>query len=202
MQKSKAVEGDARSEGSEMKPTKELIAEHTVVLVALRLLEEVVAALAAKNELAPKHLDQLLDFFKGFVDRYHHRKEEDFLFPELERRGTKCEREPIGVMLAERNAGRRHVRAMLEGLDELHQGEGDALTAIREHAHTYRDTLRSHIHKENNILFPIADRLVPDDVAVTIADEFEEIESDRMGKAKHEAYHTMLRRLKGLYEVV
>jgi hemerythrin-like domain-containing protein len=38
------------------------------------------------HERALEHLGQLLDFPKGFLDRCHHGKEEDVLFPELERR--------------------------------------------------------------------------------------------------------------------
>ncbi len=69
-----------------MKATEDLIHEHNAVLVALKILEKVAAAIAAKSEQAPAHLEQLVDFFKGFVDKCHHGKEEDALFPELERR--------------------------------------------------------------------------------------------------------------------
>jgi hemerythrin-like domain-containing protein len=182
-----------------MKPTEELIAEHNAVLVALQLLEKVEAALVAKNEQAPDHLGQLLDFLKGFVDRCHHGKEEDVLFPELERRGVRRDGGPIGVMLTEHELGRGHVRAMSEGLDRLRGGQADAVTAIRESARAYRDLLRAHIHKENNVLFPMADRLVPDDVAAKVVEQFEEIERNRVGEGKHEAYHAMLHSLKDLY---
>ena len=185
-----------------MKPTQDLVAEHTAVLVALQILEKVEAALEAKKEQAPDHLGQLLDFFKGFVDRCHHGKEEDVLFPELERRGVKREGGPIGVMLREHDAGRVHVRAMSDGLDRLRRGEAGAVIAIREHALAYRELLRAHIHKENSVLFPLADRVVPDDVAAKLEERFEEIERDRVGEGKHEAYHTMLHTLKDLYGVV
>jgi hemerythrin-like domain-containing protein len=184
-----------------MKPTQELIAEHNAVLVALELLEKVEAALAAKNEKAPEHFGQLLDFLKGFVDRCHHGKEEDVLFPELERRGVKRDGGPIGVMLMEHDLGRGHVRAMLEGLDRLRRGEANAVTAIHENARAYRDLLRAHTHKENSVLFPMADRLVPEEVARNMMEQFEKIERDRVGEGKHEAYHAMLHNLKDLYGV-
>ena len=55
--------------------------------------------------------------------------------------------------------------------------------------------------KENNVLFPTADRLVPDDVAAIMVERFEAIERDRVGEGKHEAYHAMLHHLKDLYGV-
>jgi hemerythrin-like domain-containing protein len=105
-------------------------------------------------------------------------------------------------MLREHDAGRGHVRAMSEGLDRLRRGKADAVTAIRDDAGAYRELLRAHIHKENNLLFPMADRLIPDGVAATLAERFEQIERDRVGEGKHEAYHTMLHTLKDLYGVV
>jgi hemerythrin-like domain-containing protein len=183
-----------------MKPTQDLIAEHNAVLVALQILEQVEAALGTREQ-APEHLGQLLDFFRGFVDRCHHAKEEDVLFPELERRGVGREGGPIGVMLREHDLGRAHVRAMSEGLDRLRGGESGAVAAIREHGQDYCGMLRAHINKENNVLFPMADRLVPDDVASTLVERFEEIESVRVGEGKHEAYHEMLHAHKSLYGV-
>src|SRR5512140_2565383 len=121
-----------RERRSPMKPTRELIAEHDAVLLALQVLEKVETALAANDAQAVEDLDQLLDFLRGFVDRCHHGKEEDVLFPELERRGVKRDGGPIGVMLMEHEAGRGHVRAMSEGLDRLLRGDADAVTAIRD----------------------------------------------------------------------
>ena len=184
-----------------MTPTQDLIKEHGAVLVALQILEKVESALATNQDQAREHFGQLLDFFKGFVDRCHHAKEEEVLFPELERRGVKREAGPIGVMLTEHEAGRAYIRAMSDGLKRLERGEADALSAIRNNAHSYRDLLRAHIYKENNVLFPMAERCIPDDVAATLADQFDEIERDRVGAGKHEAYHSMLQTLKGRYEV-
>lgn len=57
-----------------MEATQDLVNEHKAVLVALKLLEKIEVALAARDEQAPEHLNQLLDFFRGFVDRCHHAK--------------------------------------------------------------------------------------------------------------------------------
>ncbi len=58
-----------------MRAMEELMNEHNAVLLALRLLDKVGAALEAKSAKAPAHLEQLLDLLKGFVDRCHHGKE-------------------------------------------------------------------------------------------------------------------------------
>jgi hemerythrin-like domain-containing protein len=184
-----------------MKATQELKNEHSAVLVALQILDKVTAAIAAKDDRAPADLEKLLDFFKGFVDRCHHGKEEDVLFPELMRRGVQREGGPIGVMRSDHEVGRGHVRAMTDGVERLRRGDADAAAAIREHATAYSDMLRAHIDRENNVLFIMADCVVPEDVAERLLEQFEAIERDRVGEGKHEAYHAVLHELKDRYGV-
>jgi len=184
-----------------MRAIEDLVSEHRAVLVALRIMERIERALASGDAAARAHLEEVLDFLKGFVDRCHHGKEEDVLFPEMERRGVPREGGPIGVMLAEHQAGRGHIRAMAEGLERLKGGDAAAAAAIREASAAYRGLLEAHIAKENSVLFPLADRLVPDDVAAEMYERFEAIERDRVGVGKHEAYHAMLHRLEESYGV-
>jgi hemerythrin-like domain-containing protein len=184
-----------------VKATEELKHEHDAVLVALQILDKVAAAIAAGNTPALTDLEQLLDFFMGFVDRCHHGKEEDVLFPELERRGVKREGGPIGVMLAEHELGRGHVRALAEGLGRARRGDAGATAAISEQAQAYRRMLQAHIDKENRILFPLADRVVPEDVAARLYAQFEAIERERVGEGRHEAYHELLHALKKRYAI-
>jgi len=184
-----------------MRPTEVLIAEHNAVLIALQILEKANGKLASGGANVLEHMDQLMDFFRGFVDRCHHAKEEDVLFPELLKRGLPRQGGPIAVMLAEHDAGRRHIREMSSLLGRLRSGERNSLHGIQENSDGYRDLLRSHIDKENSVLFPMADRLIPDDEAAKIIERFEEIERDRVGAGKHEAYHEMLHRLKEAYKV-
>jgi hemerythrin-like domain-containing protein len=185
----------------EMKPTEELIAEHNAVLVALQILEKVEERLVAEDADAPEHLNQLIDFFGGFVDRCHHAKEEDALFPELEKCGVKREGGPIGVMLAEHEAGRGLVREMAHGLARLRRDGQNASAGTQETAIGYRNLLSAHIQKENTVLFPMADRLLSEEIAEKVVARFEEIELNRVGPGKHEAYHGMLHRLKEIYRV-
>jgi len=184
-----------------MKPTEVLIAEHKAVLLALRILDKVGDSLAAGAAGAPEHLNQLIDFFKGFVDKCHHAKEEEVLFPELQKLGLPREGGPIGVMLAEHDAGRRIIRKMSEGLGHLRSDDKEAIRTIRADSGEYRDLLQGHIDKENNVLFPMADRLLSDDDGASVIERFEAIERDRVGAGKHEAYHDMLHRLRDAHGV-
>ncbi|MDI6798229.1 MAG: hemerythrin domain-containing protein [Desulfatibacillaceae bacterium] len=175
-----------------MKPTEELVHEHHAVLEALGVLEQVVQSIEDGKDSAYKDFENLLDFFKGFVDRCHHGKEEDALFPAMMKQGVKKEGGPIGVLLAEHEDGRKHVRAMAAGLASVINGNTNALVQIRENALSYRELLFGHIEKENNVLFPMAERVLSEKVKAGLVEKFERIERERTGEGAHEAYHTML----------
>ena len=68
-----------------------------------------------------------------------------------------------------------------------------ALSAIPQvvaNATSYIKLLRSHIQRENNVLFPMADRVLPAPIQAAIWDKFEHVEHEQIGdgaRAKYEA---------------
>jgi hemerythrin-like domain-containing protein len=173
--------------------------EHEAVLLALELMERIVHAVSESKEGAEEDLAQLLDFFRGFVDHCHHGKEELALFPELERLGVPREGGPVGIMLSEHEIGRGHVRRLVALLEASRRGEGQARGQVMAEARAYRELLEAHIQKENRVLFPMADRLIPADRASELVQEFDRIELEHVGEGKHEAYHRMLHDLRERY---
>lgn len=182
-----------------MHPTEILSTEHKAVLVALQILEKVGESLASGNKAAADHLEQLLGFFQGFVDQCHHGKEELVLFPELVRRGVPKEGGPVGVMLSEHEMGRGHVRKLQALVDAIRGGDAGAAKDVPAVVAAYRSLLEAHIQKEDNVLFPMAVRLMDGVRAEAMVKEFDRIELEHVGEGKHEAYHQMLHALKARY---
>jgi hemerythrin-like domain-containing protein len=118
----------------------------------------------------------------------------------LENRGVPREGGPIGVMLAEHDIGRRHIREISEALAKLRGGDSKGEESIRKIVGEYREMLRSHIDKENNVLYPIADRLLGKEDDIRMVERLDEIERDRVGAGRHEAYHDMLHHMKEIYK--
>ena len=61
--------------------------EHDAILRMLEVTELVAEQLDQGEKVKPETLDGLLEFFRLFADRCHHGKEEELLFPALERKG-------------------------------------------------------------------------------------------------------------------
>jgi len=182
-----------------MKPTEELKKEHEAIKLMIRIMGSVSDRLESGKRVDPKHLDSILEFIKVFADKCHHAKEEDLLFPAMEKAGIPKEGGPVGVMLLEHDEGRQYVKAMGEGIAQYAKGDLRAGSKIAENARNYVALLSQHIDKEDNILYPMADARIPGADQNELEKEFEKVETEKIGKGKHEEFHKLLHRLKEEY---
>jgi hemerythrin-like domain-containing protein len=175
--------------------------EHRIIEIVISALEEMAERADQSGELDISDARDAVDFIKNFADKCHHGKEEERLFPAAAERGIPKERGPIGMMLHEHEIGRQHVRNMLAAIDKIDAGDNGAVDAFIEEARGYALLLRSHIHKEDNILFPMAQQVLSDDDQKQLLDEFEKVEHEEMGDGTHEKYLTIAKKLAATYNV-
>jgi hemerythrin-like domain-containing protein len=174
-----------------MKATEELMSEHRVIERVLLTLESGAARLEQGVPLRPGFFLDATDFAKGFADGCHHMKEEGVLFPAMERYGVPNQGGPIGVMLSEHEAGRAYIRALREAALRLQSGDPSVQVLVIQNARGYTALLRQHIFKEDNILFPMADRVIPSPEQAQVWDGFERVEHEETGEGVHEKYQAL-----------
>jgi hemerythrin-like domain-containing protein len=182
-----------------MKPTAELSHEHEAILEMIRILGKMADRLDAGRAVHPSDLEQAVEFIRIFADKCHHAKEEGHLFPEMEKAGIPRERGPIGVMLAEHEAGRKHVAAMAGALAGIRKGDRKAAQAFAAAARGYGQLLSQHILKEDRVLYPMADARLSPDQQESLEACFADIERNIVGEGKHEEFHRLLGRLEKAY---
>jgi hemerythrin-like domain-containing protein len=174
------------------KPTEILSDEHRVIERVLDALQRL-TALPVNPSL--EQWRKALEFLRNFADQCHHFKEEKILFPALEEHGIPREGGPIGMMLAEHEEGRAHVRSMTDAVEQVAKGNGAATATLLEHVRAYVALLREHIQKEDDILFRMADDVIPEQEQRRILTEFEAHEAEEMGAGAHEKYLGIAREL-------
>jgi len=137
-----------------------MMEEHELIVEVLASLEAMAEKLAANGAVARQDLADFGKFFREFADRCHHGKEEDRLFVKMVEAGFPRDAGPVGVMLAEHEAGRQEVR----GLTQIGAGSGPLSNSEREKTIEYVaqfvPLLYAHIQKENNILYPMAQNTI------------------------------------------
>jgi len=184
-----------------MEPVKILSDEHRIIEVVLDILDRVADTADSNNSINKQDALDIVDFIRNFADRCHHGKEEDHLFKALTEKGLPEDSGPIGVMLYEHELGRTYVRGMADNIEKAVSGDKEALSNFTINARNYTTLLRNHIHKEDNILFPIASKILSPEDKGKILQKFEKVEKEHMGEGTHGKYLKIAQALAQKYGV-
>lgn len=176
---------------SEQNVFQNLVEDHEVILKALNVFNEILERLEKGEIVKLDIVEDLLKFFKEFVDGCHHVKEEVALFPRLNERGIPGYGGPIGVMVFEHERGREYIKAMESALKNLKEGNEEAKRLLIDNGKDYVDLLSAHISKENEILFPMGEQVLTEKDQQELHEEFERIEKDK----GHDRYVAMVERI-------
>jgi hemerythrin-like domain-containing protein len=180
-----------------MTPTEILKHEHQVILRVLDAAVSEADAIRRGGRVDASRLTKFVDFFRGFADACHHAKEEKLLFVKMEERGMPRQGGPIAVMLHEHDLGRARVRAVAGAIEAAASGDAAASRAVAEDLTAFADLLRAHIGKEDDILYPMADRILTAADQQALAAGFDRVESEEMGAGTHERFHALAHELIG-----
>ncbi len=174
-----------------MKASDDLRKEHEAIQVALDILEQLLLRLDSQPiGFETQDANGIVEFLKIFADTCHHGKEEGILFPAYAQHGVPNEGGPIGVMLQEHVEGRQYIRLMSEAINQT----SPDTKAFSIAAKKYITLLRSHIQKENDILYPFGDSFLSEEEQRKLFERFEIHEEQVIGKGKHEELHKQLER--------
>lgn len=157
--------------------TTTLVTEHLLIKRVLTLLERF-APLTGAGEFTnwQFYLDGV-DFIRSYADRFHHAKEEAVLFEALVANGMPRQNSPIAAMLMEHDQGRTYVAALEAAARRALAGESGQEAAIAANALAYAALLRDHIAKEDEILYPLAERVLPEAMRPAILAGYEKAEA-------------------------
>jgi hemerythrin-like domain-containing protein len=171
-----------------MELTKILSDEHRVIEVVLECLGKITDEAGKSGTLDAESANQAIDVIRTFADKCHHGKEENHLFAMLVEKGMPKEGGPVGQMLVEHEQGRAFVKGMTDSVSGAAVGNAAALLKFSQNAQGYVQLLRTHIQKEDGVLFPMADKLLSEEDQKQLMKAFEVVESDHMGTGTHEKY--------------
>lgn len=164
-------------------PTRMLKEDHDEVQGKLSRLEDIFGRLDKQAEVAAE-LKELAAFFE--TDFWvHFTKEEDALFPELEKYLPK-DQGPIGVMLEEHVELRETNRQLQKAISAYFVlgNNPERKELIRKYGNRFIYALRDHIDKENSVLFELTEANLTKKQVETVSKGFEKIAAEHQaGKA-------------------
>lgn len=150
--------------------------EHKAISGYLDKLEEIAKKLNTDTNLrlSQDQLTELRTVSQMLLEaESHHKREEDALFPRLEQQGING---PPSIMRLEHNELRKRKKALKELIERADRLEATNFSQeLNELTGYIVPTLRSHIFKEDNILYPTALQAIRGDEWSSIRRQFDEI---------------------------
>lgn len=167
-----------------MKPTETLEREHRVIEQVASACGICAEVIRGGTRVPADVLESIVDFFRQYGDRYH-RQEEEALLALLREKGIPVGSYPIAVINYENQKRKTLVDELSSAVHTYVRSDG----VIRE---TLSDTLRAlaeffpdHIWKEDNLLLPMAEKVLSEDDKRSLADSLHLIDSMKGARAQH-----------------
>jgi hemerythrin-like domain-containing protein len=178
--------------------TDDLRSEH----VAVGRMPAIVSVMAGRVQggepVDAADVDAVVEFLRVFVDKCHHTKEEQLLFPAMRAAGTSAE-DTIVRLLDDHVHGREFVGSIAAASGRLAEGDQSAAGELTRAMTGYTELLHAHIRREENDCFDVADRELADGVQEELLEGYERVEQEVVGGGVHERFHALIDRLGHTY---
>jgi hemerythrin-like domain-containing protein len=161
----------------EVGATEDLMREHGVLNRILLLYEEGLRRLLAREEVSPDVFHKPATLVRKFVEDYHEKLEENFIFPVFERKQRLVDL--VKVLRTQHQAGRAVTDVVLRNATPSRFGQAESrqemVRAIRAFVRMYRP----HEAREDTVLFPAVHQIMTPKQLKDLGEQFEK-EEDRL----------------------
>jgi len=169
----KKAEPQKEEKEEEVSTNEDLMREHGVLNRILLVYDEVLRRIHTKQDFDPAVIGSAAGLIKSFIEDYHEKLEENYLFPRFEKAGKMIE---LTVNLRAQHAmGRRiteHLMASAKSKDKA---------AMAQPLEQFIRMYRPHEAREDTVLFPAFHQIVSRHEYDALGEEFEGIERKTFG---------------------
>lgn len=197
----RAAENKAAAEVG-VTPTEDLMREHGILRRLLLIYDDIGERRDGGKEFPLAALSGAIDLMRRFIEDYHEKDEEDFIFPRFEKAGKLVDL--VKVLYAQHQAGRK-VTAQLQDLATtatLKQPK-ERQKLIR-YLEAFTRMYRPHAAWEDTVLYPAFHSVITPQEFAALGDQFEDKEQKLFGKDGYEkivAEVAGLEKQLGLYDL-
>jgi hemerythrin-like domain-containing protein len=172
-----AEERPDKKEAEEVTAAEDLMREHGVLNRILLIYEEGLRRLHVREDVPPDVFHKPATLVRKFVEDYHEKLEEKFIFPAFEKRNKLVDL--IKVLREQHQAGRKVTDVILRNaVDEQFRKE-DARQALVAACRAFIRMYRPHEAREDTVLFPALHTVLSAKQMTELGEQFEK-EEDRL----------------------
>jgi hemerythrin-like domain-containing protein len=161
----------------EVGAAEDLMREHGVLNRVLLIYEEGLRRLRAKEEIGPEVFHRSATLVRKFVEDYHEKLEENFIFPEFEKH--KQQTGLVKVLREQHQAGRDVTEVVLRNATGEQFGKPENRDQLVRAVVAFIRMYRPHEAREDTVLFPALHKIVSPKKLAELGEQFEK-EEDRL----------------------
>jgi len=198
----KSQKEEKEKKGEEVSPPEDLMREHGTLRRILLIYEDIRGRLNGNKEFPPETLSSAAGIIQKFIEQYHEKLEEDFLFPRFEKAGKLADL--VKVLKEQHRAGRRLTEYIKNSAPTATLKETPKRKELAEKLHLFIRMFRPHAAREDTILFPAVRTIVSEKEFDSLGEEFEEKEEKLFGEGGFEKIVAQVAELEkglGIYEL-
>jgi hemerythrin-like domain-containing protein len=169
-----------QEEEEEVAPPEDLMREHGVLKRVILVYGEVLRRIDAKQDFPPEALAEASGIIRSFIEDYHEKLEEQFLFPRFEKANQLVDL--VKVLREQHQAGRRvtDITMRFANLGSLknESERGRLADSMRQFIRMYNP----HEAREDTVLFPAFHKLVSRHEFDSLGEDFEKKENELFGE--------------------
>ena len=165
-----------------------LVREHEIITKVVLGLHGLSRHLREGRNVDASLLREAVSFMREFADKCHHAKEEEILFPALVAHGVPLHGCPLDALLHEHSQARHLVGQLDEAVESYQAAQSGSIEKVIAAIEPIERLYPDHIWKEDQMVFPMLERLVPAETRRKIFAAFEKGEA-RKDLGAHERFH-------------
>jgi hemerythrin-like domain-containing protein len=172
---------DKDKKDEDISPAEDLMREHGLLNRLLLIYDEHLRMLAAKRSFDGSLLVSAADIIRHFVEEYHEKLEEDFLFPRFRKAGKLVRL--VDTLQIQHKAGRELTAKIRElaGTATLKYVSSDS-EKLADALGAFLRMYRPHEAREDTVLFPAFRKIVSPHEYEALGDDFEKKEDELFGE--------------------
>jgi hemerythrin-like domain-containing protein len=162
-------------EGEEVSPAEDLMREHGVLKRALLVYRHCADGLEKSQDIPPKSILDTANLIRSFVEQYHEKLEEDYLFPRFRKAGKLVEL--VNVLENQHKAGRAVTARILHSVQGAGWKDPSQRKQLIGDMRAFVRMYEPHEAREDTVLFPAFHGLVSEREWDSLGEEFEKKEN-------------------------
>ena len=180
-------------EEEDVSPAEDLMREHGVLKRILLVYGEAIRRIDAKQDLPPDPILDAAKLVRSFVEDYHERLEENFLFPRFRKANTLVDL--VDVLEKQHQGGRRVTDVTLRFANLKSLKEADERQQLRDSMAQFIRMYNPHEAREDTVLFPAFRKIVSKNEYDSLGEDFEKKEHELFGE---DGFEKMVDRVAGI----